>query len=204
MIITKINSLLSQEELDYFYNIFDGLKDPINEDGSFIYEEDTGFSVSKHLGRLQFTIRDVDNKIRQRLTDLSNSFLEIESTLGSVTYVEYNAKYGTPVLPPHFDGDSSELIINYQLSSNTDWDIGLDLEIYSLEDNSALIFNPNKTIHWRTHKDFKENEFVKMIFFRFISIKDQKDNSSLRYSLDHEAYKEANIVRDSLKINNLL
>ncbi len=204
MMITKINSLLSQEELDYFYNIFDGLKDPINEDGSFIYEEDTGFSVSKHLGRLQFTIRDVDNKIRQRLTDLSNSFLEIESTLGSVTYVEYNAKYGTPVLPPHFDGDSSELIINYQLSSNTDWDIGLDLEIYSLEDNSALIFNPNKTIHWRTHKDFKENEFVKMIFFRFISIKDQKDNSSLRYSLDHEAYKEANIVRDSLKINNLL
>lgn len=199
MIIKKANNVLSEEEIQYFKNIVDNLEIPLNDDGSYVYDENTGYAISEHLGRLQFTINKIDNKIRKRLIDFSKDLLDFDSTLSSVTYVEYSSKYGIPVLPPHFDGDSSELIINYQLSSNTQWDIGLDLKTYTLEDNSALIFNPNKTIHWRTHKEFKDNEFVKMIFFRFSSRNNPKDNSELRYSLNHEAYKEANIVRDSLQ-----
>jgi hypothetical protein len=53
------------------------------------------------------------------------------------------------------------------LSSNTDWGLGLNEEVYYLKDNSAILFNGNKEIHWRPHKEFKSGEYVKMIFVRF-------------------------------------
>lgn len=73
-----------------------------------------------------------------------------------------------------------------------------------MENNSAVIFQPNVNIHWRPHKKFKENEYVKMVFFR-VSIIDEEsivDNSHLRYSLDDKVYKEVNDFRDSLKLFN--
>ncbi len=203
MLFNRIENMFSEDEIKHFLNMTDNIKTPVNEDGSFVYDDTTGLSVSKDLGRLQTTLEKIDSEhLMIKLRNIANSFVDFDISLMGATYVEYNSKYGTPNLPPHFDGDSTELIINYQLKSNTSWDIGLNTGIYDIKDNCALVFNPNESIHWRPRKDFKPGEFVKMIFFRFTNAKKQKDNSHLRYTLDHEAFEEANKFRDKLDNKN--
>lgn len=199
MSISKHSNLLSDGEVNYFKKKTGRLEIPLNEDGSFIYEESHEPSISKYLGRLQTRIHLLPNKIIERMQAVATEHLGYENKFSGVSYVEYNAKYGTPDLPPHYDGDSSDLIINYQLSSNTPWNIGLGLKTYELEDNSAILFNPNMHIHWRPHKNFNDGEYVKMLFFRFIKSPEPTDYSSLRYSLDDDVLKEVADYRNSLK-----
>jgi hypothetical protein len=117
--------------------------------------------------------------------------------INSLTYVEYNSLCGNPNLPPHLDSDVNDLILNIQIESNTDWALGLDLKTYTIEDNSALMFNPNKQIHWRAHKEFKDGEYVRMLFVRFFNPKSPSDYSHLDVLQDHEMFKEAIEFRDS-------
>ena len=200
MSVYKINDLFSKEELEIFYGLINSIVIPIKDDGTYIYDTDESpgnCTISQSLGRLQSTFRPPE-KIQKKLINTAKNIESKELIISSMTYVEYNKKYGTPNLPPHFDGDGSDVIINYQISSNTSWDIGLGTEIHKIEDNSALVFNPNKNIHWRPYKTFNEDEYVKMIFFRLRGPGPIEDNSHLRYSLDNKIYKEANMVRESL------
>lgn len=171
MIITKIEDVFSAKEVADFLEHTNRLS--VNED------KNADFSISETLGRVQLTLKNLDQNIITKLSNIANSVLDFESRISSATYVEYNSKYGSPSLPPHFDGDSNDLIINYQLSSNTEWGLGIDFELYKLNDNSAILFNPNKNVHWRPRKTFKDGEFVKMIFFRFQNSKNISDYSHL-------------------------
>lgn len=112
--------------------------------------------------------------------------------------VKYSLDYGTPDLPPHYDGDDTDIIFNYQLESNTVWPLGLDKEVIELQDNSALIFNPNSNIHWRPIKKFEPGEYVKMIFFRFRDQTNPSDYSHLRLSQNSPAFEEARAARKTL------
>ena len=200
---TIFNNIFSKEELTIFNNFISDIVIPKHEDGTYIYDTDNSSDlcvISKSLGRLQTSglSKNLPDSIYKKLNHIVSSVSKKDLGVSSITYVEYNKKYGTPELPPHFDGDSSDLIVNFQLESNIEWPIGLGLKVYNLKDNSALVFDPNKGIHWRTKKIFKDEEYVKMIFFRFKNLKNTIDNSHLRYSLDHEVYKEVNKFRDSL------
>jgi hypothetical protein len=113
--------------------------------------------------------------------------------------VEYSSEYGKPNLPPHFDGDTNDLIINMQLESNTSWDLGLNLETYTLEDNSALVFNANTEIHWRVKKDFKPGEYVRMMFVRFYNPENLSDYSHVAYQPSDDIFKDVREFRDSLE-----
>ena len=200
MNVYKINDLFSSAELNILYAFINSIVIPIKDDGTYIYDTDNGWedcTISKYLGRLQ-TSSEVPKEVCDNLSSIAKSISLKELTSSGMTYVEYNKKYGTPNLPPHLDGDGKDLIINYQISSNTSWDIGVDLGTHSMEDNSALVFNANKNIHWRPHKVFAEGDYVRMIFFRFQDVDNIVDNSHLRYSSDHEIYDEVNKLRDSL------
>ncbi len=139
---------------------------------------------------------------------LPNSMLEsikmrVELLVGrplqpmSGMFVDYEAKYGQPNLPPHYDGDTNDLIIDYQYKSNTTWGLGVDKEVFEMEDNEAIIFNPNEYPHWRPHKTFKEGEFVTMIFFRFPDATGEVDYSHMRYSQDDPIFDEVRKIRDA-------
>ena len=153
MNVYKINDLFSSAELNILYAFINSIVIPIKDDGTYIYDTDNGWedcTISKYLGRLQ-TSSEVPKEVCDNLSSIAKSISLKELTSSGMTYVEYNKKYGTPNLPPHLDGDGKDLIINYQISSNTSWDIGVDLGTHSMEDNSALVFNANKNIHWRPH-----------------------------------------------------
>ena len=182
--ITKLNDIFSFAEIEL-----------INDAISF-----HTIDIDSNLGRgwigdiKNQLAQEVKDKIYRIISDISNAPLAIDHML----YAEYNSKYGKPNLPPHFDGDTNDLIINMQLESNTTWDIGLNLEVYSLEDNSAIVFNGNTEAHWRPRKEFKEGEYVKMIFIRFYNLEKRSDYSYLTNNIMDPIFSEVRALRDSL------
>jgi hypothetical protein len=207
-----IDNLLSEKEISIFNNITKDLEAPKDEYGNFIFDDQDSYtSVSKYLGRIQFNINNIgdlfpvknsglaDKSLTIRLTKLANSISGLDLTLSSITYVEYSSRYGTPSLPPHYDGDNNDLIINYQFDSNTRWDLGVNFETYEIKNNSALVFNPNKTAHWRPNKIFNDGDFVKMIFFRFAKKENPTDYSDLqKFWPNDEDFKNICEFRNSL------
>jgi hypothetical protein len=184
MTIAKIENIFSPEQLKIINDAFSQNETEIHSDLG-----------RKYMG----TIREILPKdILDKLYDIATQYLDFAPSISHIMAVEYSAEYGQPNLPPHFDGDTNELIINMQLEANTSWDLGLNLQTYSLEDNSALVFNGNTEIHWRTHKEFKPGEYVRMMFVRFCNEKNMSDYSHLPMNHIDDTFKATRKFRDSL------
>lgn len=70
-----------------------------------------------------------------------------------------------PNLFPHFDPfDEKKYTFDLQLDTNTSWDIFVEEEKFSLDNNNALVFSGTHEIHWRAPKVFEEDEFLEMLF----------------------------------------
>lgn len=193
--------VFSLDEINVINKIIDHVHIPVGPDGKYInMEVNGGTGICERLGRLQIgnIAYDLPQDIVDKLTELANGVSDVPLIMSHAMYVEYSGKHGTPNLPPHFDRDTNNLIINLQLSSNTRWDLGINVETFTLEDNSALIFNGNTNIHWRVHKQFKEDEYVKMLFIRFHDPKNRPDYSYLSNDQDYEAFKGAIELRAKL------
>jgi hypothetical protein len=94
-----------------------------------------------------------------------------EARLVSTRYVEYSKKWGDfPDLPLHKDGGEDftglrQIMFDYQLDSNTDWDLIVGEDLISLNNNDACIFNPYLIQHGRPKKIFNDDEYKKNILF---------------------------------------
>lgn len=203
MTVLKMDNVFSDTELNLINSLLRREDITRNEDGTFIQHDgdEYGYGIHSGLGRLQYRIEDNQqfSELRQNLAKKINALFGVNLSSSGAYCAEYSAEFGTPNLPVHWDHDNTEIIFNYQLSSTTSWDIGVDKDIYSMEDNTALVFNPNKYTHWRPHKTFKEGEYVKMIFFRFTDFNNPSDYAHLDYSIGHDVFAEINAFRDSLK-----
>jgi hypothetical protein len=148
------------------------------------------------LGRILYTIplpNEMKDAIQERVESLVGRKLD---RIGEV-FAEYSSKYGQPNLPPHFDGDTNSLIVDYQYKGNTSWGLGVDATVFEMEDNKAIIFNPNEYPHWRPHKTFKEGEVITMIFFRFPDWSGRTDYSHKRQSPSDEIFSHIHKIRDA-------
>jgi hypothetical protein len=192
MNVKKIDNIFTQEEVQILIDKLKYLESLPKDSGAVL--------IDKSLGRLLFPVlEEIPMSIKEKLFYIAESFSFKGLSLAGANAVEYSNKYGIPNLPVHYDHDSNDLIINFQLLSNTKWEVGVDLNLYELEDNSALIFNANEYTHWRPHKIFQDKEFVKMIFFRFRNYNIPSDYSHLQYDINHPIFSEVNKFRDSLK-----
>jgi hypothetical protein len=183
MSILKINNLFSNSELENIKQIIDSSREDVND------------SI---LGRAFVLEINLPDNIKEKITKICSEFLNVNLCFTNASFAEYSNLYGNPNLPPHFDGDINALVVDYQLESNTSWDLGIDLKSYPLQDNSALIFDTNKYIHWRPHKNFEDGEYVKMLFFRVHDPKNIVDNSHLNYQQNDKIFEEVRKFRDSL------
>lgn len=154
------------------------------------------FAINQSLGRIQVqTHLGIET---DKLVDIiSNSIYLGDLELRAIDTVEYNSEFGEPSLPPHYDGDNTEVIVNYQLSSNTNWGVGVDEQVFYIEDNTAIAFNPNEHIHWRPIKKFEPGEYVRMVFFRFYDPRNHKDNTHLKLSQDDPVFDKIRAIRES-------
>ena len=150
----------------------------------------------KNLGRIMYTIslpHNISQSIKERIENIIGQKI---SGAFSMTFVDYDGKYGQPNLPPHFDGDNNSVILDYQYKSNTSWGLGVNTTVFDMKDNDAVIFNPNEYPHWRPHKEFKEGEFMTMIFIRFPN--PDTNYSDKQYLQSDPIFDEARKVRDNL------
>lgn len=184
MSIIKVSNVFSPEELKF-------IKAAVRAN-NFIPDNNLGRKDMGRVGEL------LSNETLEKLYAISRQVTDMPLSISHVMAVEYSAEFGQPNLPPHFDGDTNDLIINMQLESNTSWNIGLNTEVYSLEDNEALVFNGNTEVHWRPHKEFKEGEYVLMLFTRFCKPDNRSDYSYLPMNQTDPIFDEARKVRDSL------
>ena len=199
MNIEYVKNVFSSQELEILHNIINDRRIPTIDSTEYIsYDKNKGTGKHDVLGRLQIgdIIARCPENIINKITAIANDFSDTPLIIDHAVYCEYNKKYGEPNLPPHVDRDSNDLIINFQLESSVSWDIGLGLNTYTIEDNSALIFNGNTNIHWRPHKTFKDEEYVKMIFFRFGKENNKSDYSGLPTMQDDSYFDEVRAFRD--------
>lgn len=209
-----IKDVFSQEQLNGLNKIIDSINVPTSElHSAFPHDHekctpiapspDPTVGIDRVVGRVQtgciddYLSEDIKNRVLQIVEDILGEPCAITHAL----HATYSNQYGSPSLPPHFDGTPDDIIINFQLISNTSWDLGINTEVYSIKDNEALIFNPNTEIHWRPHKTFKDGEYIQMIFFRCYKTGSKSDYSYI-YNTDSididQIFADANRVRDSL------
>ena len=183
--ISIVTDIFSKEEIESLYETIKANEPEIHGE----------------LGRIQYNllINTIRSKTVDKINDVVKEVTDLPLQIRSATYVEYNSLYGKPNLPPHLDADTNDLILNIQIESNTDWAIGLNLKAYDIKDNSALVFNPNKEIHWRAHKEFKDGEYVRMLFIRLFDPDNPSDYSHLDLLQDDEMFTDAIAFRDSLR-----
>lgn len=85
-----------------------------------------------------------------------------------VNITTYSGEYGTPGLPPHFDRPSKvEFLLDYQLKSTIDWPLMIEGVEYKMENNTALLLENSKKVHWRNPIKFEKNDNVTVMFFSF-------------------------------------
>ena len=71
--------------------------------------------------------------------------------------------YGRPGLSEHKDGGFPlQIIVDYQLDSNTSWNIKVDGQEYEIGNNDALVFDPVISSHSRPQKDFNSNDLCEI------------------------------------------
>mgnify|MGYP001097290433 CR=1 FL=1 len=155
--------------------------------------------IQEEYGRVSYPL-PVPDYINDSVTLLVNGLSEKPLTSKGAMAVTYSLPYGTPDLPPHYDGDDTDMIVSLVLSSNTRWIVGLDKSIHNVLDNGALIFNPNDSIHWRSHKEFQDGEYVTMVFFRFHNKDNPSDYSHRRLSANSTALSGVNDFRNKLNL----
>lgn len=190
MSVYKINNILSNEEINSLKESIKKIEGPLVD----------GTGNDPRLGRYITGLksRTIPQTALDKINKIISDNLGYSLSLTGVTYVEYSSQYGEPSLPPHLDADKNDLSIDYQIDSNICWELGIDTEIYPLEDNSALMFNANEHVHWRPKRVFNEGEYVKMLIFRFCDTDNKTDYSHVRLSSDDIAFRQAYDFRNSL------
>lgn len=196
--VHQFKNIFSEEDLKYLNNSIDSIVIPMIDGEYTDNKNNQGIGLNKELGRVQYGgLRDIDS-INNKIIKLVNELSPIPLTMAHVMSVEYSGKYGQPVLPPHFDHDTNDLVVDFQLSANTSWGLGVDKKVYDMLDNSAVIFNANEHIHWRPHKNFKDEEYVRMIFWRFFDPANPSDYSHLDFMQGDDIFKDVREFRDSV------
>lgn len=110
--------------------------------------------------------------IKNKIVELAEEAFEVRGLeLIAYQFARYENRVledGTklvPVLYPHFDTfEEKKYTFDLQLDTNTYWDIVVEDEQFSLDNNQALTFSGTHDIHWRVPKVFEDGEFVEMLF----------------------------------------
>lgn len=135
-----------------------------------------------NLGRLDVNQVPMPSHIVDKVVKLAREYSQIDNEverLISVTYAEYNLKYGQPKLEVHKDNDPARpdvknaggagVVLTYQLESNIAWQVGNNKDLYTIPDNGIMMLYPRRDYHWRTIREWKEGEFVRVLFFEMLT-----------------------------------
>ncbi len=119
-------------------------------------------------GRALFVATDkIPQSISDKISKYAREHYGEDLKPDGFAFTRYSNEFGVPRLAPHYDTGHSTFTIDYQLESNTTWNLVVEDKEYSLEDNDALVFKPSYEVHWRKPMIMNDGEYVDMIFFHF-------------------------------------
>jgi hypothetical protein len=175
-----------------YSNIF--LKDEID----LIYEtidlnSDNRTTQVKIYGQKVWFI-DLPEKIKNRVTNQMKIIHNQNVKLEEISFARYSKEYSDiPVLTPHYDNTFTHprVTLDVQLRANIDWPIVVEGHEIILSDNTAAAFSGTHQVHWRKPLEFKDGDFVEMLFCHF-SLED-----SLPITLSEKQKIESNMMRFS-------
>lgn len=182
-----IDNILSEFDIKRIHEIINNeyASRPIIDEGfpKNTKHDDNAIIYFGHFGRVDIRHlkipQDIIDKVTKIVMDtMDNSFTDV--VFSFIIYAEYSLKSGgNPKLEPHFDiSEGSTIILDYQLESNVSWDLIVESESFTLKDNDGILFDPLSNIHYRPVQSFKDDEFVRMLFFRFGSSKPVAERKS--------------------------
>jgi hypothetical protein len=167
-----LKNIFSDEEIQ---NIKDTIFNQSSKREVITLEEPNGIDDNTNkiynlLGRLDVEKLHFDKTIIEKIEKtLKNLYPNKKFYIGNKNTISstYSGLYGRPGLSEHKDGGFPlQIIVDYQLDSNTTWNIKVDGEEYEIGNNDALVFDPVVSSHSRPQKDFNSNDYVTMIYFR--------------------------------------
>lgn len=171
-----LKEVLTQEEIAQ-------LKDYIKQCESDKYLDEPQLGRS----RTNMDIDEFPKNILDKINDLGKTVSGSNIGVGSIYSSTYSNEFGRPDLPPHLDPSNATFCIDYQLESNTTWDIAVEGTLYRLKDNNAVTIPTSTHAHWRKQKTFNDGEFVTMVFFHFNELDFEVPFTTMEQSKEVEA-----------------
>ena len=118
------------------------IKDLFNKEEIQLLKND----ISKHthvlkldepqLGRTRYDLASLPESVMEKVQGIAKRINE-NLRFDFAYYVEYSSAYGEPCLPVHTDSVHSKLVIDYQLESNINWSIYVNVLLVEVVPLSA-------------------------------------------------------------------
>lgn len=152
-----IENVFSKTEIDY-------LKD-------FIKEKETLklYNLRPDTGRIAMALNSIKPEMIAKIQEIIKNIYGKDYEIKDIGFHKYKLEYGIPNLKPHIDNKKSQVVFDYQLESNKKWDIVVEGNPISLNDNDAVVFEGENDVHWRNPVHFKSNEYVSMVNFNAVN-----------------------------------
>ena len=119
-------------------------------------------------GRLAINLVSIKPEIIAKVQGIIKNIYGKDCEIKDVGFNRYKLEYGLPNLMPHVDDQKSQIVFDYQLDSNKKWDLVIEGNSVSLNNNDAVVFEGEKEVHWRNPVDFKSDEYVSMLNFNAV------------------------------------
>jgi len=180
----RYGNIFTTDEIDLIYKTID-LNSSNNTTEVKIYGQKVWFQD------MPTVIKD---KVIQQMKIIHNQNVKLEE----ISFARYSKEYSDiPVLTPHYDNTFKypRVTLDVQLRANVDWTIVVEDYEIKLKDNMAAAFSGTHQVHWRKPLEFKDGDFVEMLFCHF-SLED-----SLPITLDEKQKIESNMMRFSNKFS---
>lgn len=149
-------NILSEQDINDVYNSINNT------------EEDRTFIIKQYRQKAYFS--ELPQHVVEKIINYVNNIYPDKLELREISFATYRKIDGVdPILSPHFDSTFEEprFTFDIQLKSNISWPIVVEHRPFILNDNEALTFSGTGQIHWRTYREFKDDDFIDMIFCHF-------------------------------------
>lgn len=150
-------------------------------------------------------------KPSENISNFLNSLMKdatgYDVNLCEYSILRYSNEFGyKPKLFPHFDSfdhPGQRLTLDIQLQSTLDWDVFVEGDRFSLNNNDAIIFAGTQQVHWRDKVELKDGESVDMLLchFEHVPTKPLSDNQNqiLEYK-SHWTRERLDITNQEIKL----
>lgn len=180
-----IKNFFTEEERKYIINFVNNLQE----------DKNIG-QIYRATGRRLIGLENIADNIKNKVETYVKKEYGKDIVVKDIGCMRFSSEYGVPKLLPHKDDYACQVVFDYQLRTNKKWDLFIEGNRIELEDNDAVVFEGEKTAHWREKIKFEDGEFVEMICFNCIG------DGHWRHTLEYNPMSEIEQIKIKQSVFN--